>query len=128
MLSSATEPARLCEVRHFQRSTAGAVLNVSVGLARRGHTVGHVSKVGRDSFGDQVLNLLAAEGIDRSQVGIDDRHPTGFMLVADAARGPLRWRLEPHHPSRARGISIEVGRSGNSKPAAGHEPTAAKLV
>ncbi|WP_280156509.1 sugar kinase [Piscinibacter sp. XHJ-5] len=80
VLFSATQPGALSEVQHFRRATAGAELNVAVGLSRLGFKVGYVSKVGKDSFGDHLLSFLASEGIDRSQVGIDDHHATGFML------------------------------------------------
>ena len=80
VLFSAAQPGALSEVQLFRRATAGAELNVAVGLSRLGFNVGYVSKVGRDNFGDYLLSFLAAEGIDRSQVCIDDGHSTGFML------------------------------------------------
>lgn len=80
VLFSATQPGALSEVQHFRRATAGAELNVAVGLSRLGFKVGYVSKVGRDSFGEYLLSFLAAEGIDRSQICVDDHHSTGFML------------------------------------------------
>jgi len=80
VLFSAAQPGALSEVQLFRRATAGAELNVAVGLSRLGFKVGYVSKVGRDNFGDYLLSFLAAEGIDRSQVCIDDGHSTGFML------------------------------------------------
>src|SRR5258708_20021474 len=39
-----------------------------------------MSRVGRDSFGRYVLDVLAQEGIDASCVTIDERYPTGFQL------------------------------------------------
>jgi len=80
VLFCAMQPGALSEVRQFRRATAGAELNVAVGLSRLGLKVGYLSKVGCDSFGDSLLSFLDSEGIDRSQVGIDDQHPTGFML------------------------------------------------
>lgn len=80
VLFCALQPGPLSDVAQFRRATAGAELNVATGLSRLGFKVGYVSRVGRDSFGEHLLSFLAAEGIDRSQVDIDDRHPTGFML------------------------------------------------
>lgn len=80
VLFCAEQPGALSEVQQFRRASAGAELNVAVGLSRLGLRAGYVSKVGRDCFGDYLLSFLAAEGIDRSQVGVDDDHPTGFML------------------------------------------------
>src|SRR5258708_11740034 len=39
-----------------------------------------MSRVGRDSFGRYVLDVLAQEGIDASCVTIDERYPTAFQL------------------------------------------------
>ncbi|MBT9595439.1 MAG: sugar kinase [Vitreoscilla sp.] len=80
VLFCAMQPGALATVQQFRRATAGAELNVAVGLSRLGLRVGYVSKVGRDSFGEYLLGFLDAEGIDRSQVEVDDHHPTGFML------------------------------------------------
>ncbi len=67
-------------VRHFQRSLAGAEVNVAIGMARLGYKVGYVSRVGNDVFGEMILNALRSEGIDTRLVGIDRERPTGFQL------------------------------------------------
>jgi sugar/nucleoside kinase (ribokinase family) len=76
----AQTPGALAEVEHFSRTSAGAELNVATGLARLGWRVGYVSRVGQDPFGDFLLSTLDREGIDRSLVQRDARHPTGLML------------------------------------------------
>ncbi|TYQ21310.1 UNVERIFIED_ORG: 2-dehydro-3-deoxygluconokinase/dehydrogluconokinase [Zoogloea ramigera] len=78
----AREAKPLAEVRDFERATAGAELNVSVGLSRLGFRVDYVSALGDDSLGANLLAFMDAEGIDRSHVRIDAAHPTGFMLKA----------------------------------------------
>jgi 2-dehydro-3-deoxygluconokinase len=70
----------LAAVGAFDRATAGAELNVSVGLARLGFQVGYVSSLGADSLARNLLEFMAAEGIDVRHVKIDGRYPTGFML------------------------------------------------
>ncbi len=87
VLFIAEETGALTQVRRFSRATAGAELNVAVGLGRLGFRVGYISRVGKDSFGEHLLAFLDAEGIDRAQVRIDDRHPTGFMLKSREADG-----------------------------------------
>lgn len=79
-LFMARQPGALSQVHDFSRATAGAELNVAVGLSRLGLRVGYVSSVGADSFGEQLLEFMEAQGIDRSHVRIDLEHPTGFML------------------------------------------------
>lgn len=76
----ATETGDLAKVGHFAKRVAGADLNVAIGLSRLGFKVGWMSRVGRDSFGRYVLDVLAQEGIDSSRVTIDERYPTAFQL------------------------------------------------
>jgi 2-dehydro-3-deoxygluconokinase len=87
-------------VQNFKRMTAGAELNVAVGLSRLGLRVGYVSRVGADSFGKFLLNFLDAEKIDRSHVTVDRDHPTGFMLksLADVGSDPI---IEYHRKGSA---------------------------
>ncbi len=83
----AREAALLAAVREFERATAGAELNVAVGLARLGFHVGYLSALGKDSLGQNLLDFMAAEGIDRRYVRSDDRYPTGFMLKSMTSDG-----------------------------------------
>jgi sugar/nucleoside kinase (ribokinase family) len=83
----ARSAAPLAQVRDFERATAGAELNVAVGLSRLGFRVGYLSALGDDTLGANLLAFMDAEGIDRSRVSIDPHHPTGFMLKAMTADG-----------------------------------------
>ncbi|KMY85859.1 2-ketogluconate kinase [Candidatus Paraburkholderia calva] len=76
----AAETGELAKVGQFTKRVAGADLNVAIGLARLGFRVGWMSRVGNDSFGRYVLDVLAGEGIDAGRVAIDERYPTGFQL------------------------------------------------
>lgn len=87
VLFAAQAPGLLEDVPAFQRSTAGAELNVAIGLARLGLRVGYLSRVGQDSFGRHVLSVLAHEGIDHRHVAMDAQHPTGFMLKSRSDDG-----------------------------------------
>ena len=58
----------------------GAESNVSIGLARLGHSVQWVSRVGNDPFGRKILRTMRAEGIDVSCVSIDPLHATGIYF------------------------------------------------
>lgn len=83
----AEQPGALSQVKSFSRATAGAELNVAVGMCRLGFRVGYISRVGRDSFGDNLIAFMDAEGIDRQHVRIDSMHPTGFMLKSRETDG-----------------------------------------
>ena len=83
----AEEPGALASVSRFCRRTAGAELNVAVGLRRLGFGVGYISRVGADSLGQHLLGFMDAEGIDRSHVAVDAAHPTGLMFKSLATDG-----------------------------------------
>jgi 2-dehydro-3-deoxygluconokinase len=72
---------------------AGAESNVAIGLARLGHRVRWVGRVGADPFGELLLRELRAEGVDTSRAVRDDA-PTGMMFLeqrtADLARVEYR--------------------------------------
>ncbi len=87
VLLIADEPGPLSDARHFSRSLAGAETNVAIGLARLGHRVGWVSRLGSDSFGDFIRACMEQEGIDCSMVAVDPRRRTGMMLKSRALDG-----------------------------------------
>ena len=79
-LLMASQPGPLEQVSQFERTSAGAELNVAIGLRRLGHAVVYVSRLGDDSLGRHLRAVMAAEGIKLDHVRTDARHPTGFML------------------------------------------------
>ena len=87
VLFAAQQPGPLDAVQSFSRSTAGADLNVAIGLCRLGLRVGYISRVGNDSFGRHIASALDLEGIDRRHVAVDAKRPTGFMLKSRALDG-----------------------------------------
>src|SRR4051794_27381066 len=87
VLFRALAPGPLHEVERFARHAAGAELNVATGLARLGHQVIYLSRVGDDSLGRFLLALLARESIDASLVSVDPAHRTGFMLKSCEREG-----------------------------------------
>ncbi|MEW2398195.1 sugar kinase [Streptomyces sp. NPDC046862] len=63
-------------------SVAGAESNVAIGLARLGHRVRWVGRVGADELGALVLRTLRAESIDTDHAITDDTgRPTGLLLT-----------------------------------------------
>ena len=87
VLFAAQQAGPLEQATSFARATAGAELNVAIGLARLGLRVGYVSRLGADSFGRAIEAVLDREGIDRAQVSTDPLHPTGFMLKSRSDDG-----------------------------------------
>ncbi|MYN25928.1 sugar kinase [Duganella levis] len=86
-LMIARQPGLLEEVREFERATAGAELNVAVGLSRLGFKVGYISSLGQDSLGRHLRAFMTAEGLDLRHVRTDELYPTGFMLKQMVADG-----------------------------------------
>jgi 2-dehydro-3-deoxygluconokinase len=87
MLASPGVP--LSRAHSFQRSVAGAEANVAIGLSRLGHSVHWLSRVGADSAGDAVLEMVRAAGVDTSEVRVDDSAPTGLLLRDSHPAGPI---------------------------------------
>ncbi len=61
-------------------SIGGAESNCAIGLARLGHSVCWVSRVGSDPFGSRVLKTLRGECVDVSCVEVAPNEPTGIMF------------------------------------------------
>src|SRR2546427_7194967 len=72
---------------------AGAESNTCVGLARLGHRVAWVSRLGADAAGDRILHALAAEKVDTRFVERDATLATGLMLK-DPAAGVRYYRRD----------------------------------
>jgi 2-dehydro-3-deoxygluconokinase len=87
VLLAAQEPGALEDVESFRRFSAGAELNVAIGLARLGLRVGYLSRVGDDAFGRFLGAVLEREGLSRDLVAIDPARSTGFMLKSLAREG-----------------------------------------
>ncbi len=87
VLFAAQQAGSLEEITSFARTTAGAELNVAIGLARLGLRVGYLSRLGNDSFGRHLAATLDREGVDRRHVAIDSEHATGFMLKSRSDDG-----------------------------------------
>ncbi len=65
-------------------SIGGAESNCAIGLARLGHSVCWVSRVGADPFGSRVLKTLRGECVDVSRVEVSANEPTGIMFKEPA--------------------------------------------
>lgn len=80
MLSS----PRIGLLRHaasLDLSSGGAESNLAIGLARLGHRVSWIGRVGADEFGALICRTLGAEGIDCRAI-VDPGAPTGLMIKA----------------------------------------------
>jgi 2-dehydro-3-deoxygluconokinase len=80
-------PGRLAEVPAFTRAIGGAESNVACALAAAGHRARWVGRVGRDGFGDHLVETIAGYGVDVGAVRRDPHRPTGvyFRTATDRA-------------------------------------------
>lgn len=76
-------PNTLGKIRYANQYTsriAGAETNTLIGLAKLGHQAGWISRLGRDEFGELILNTVRGEGVDVSKVVMDEKAPTGILF------------------------------------------------
>jgi 2-dehydro-3-deoxygluconokinase len=71
---------RLESAGSFHASVGGAELNCAIGLARLGHEVGWISRLGNDPFGQRILKITRGEGVEVSHVKFVDDAATGLMF------------------------------------------------
>lgn len=89
------DPVTLDDARSLLWDVGGAEANMSIALARLGHTARFISRVGDDPFGRRVRAVLEAEGVDTSALVTDDGAPTGVFFrewLADGARRVYYYR------------------------------------
>jgi 2-dehydro-3-deoxygluconokinase len=86
----ATTPGPLAEATTFDRFVAGAEANVAVGLARLGHEVSFIGRVGADGFGDAIRRRLLGEGVRAVDLTTDDAATTGLMFRERRVLGPAQ--------------------------------------
>ncbi len=88
----AVEPGPLADATRFDRFVAGAEANVAVGLARLGHSVEYIGRVGADGFGEAIRRRLRGEGVGTAHLATDADGPTGLMFRERRHFGPAQVR------------------------------------
>ena len=87
VLLVAADPGPLEQVHGFHKMTAGAETNVGIALARLGAKVAWASRLGDDTMGKYLKNVMQQEAIDCSRVLMVPRERTGFMLKGKVIEG-----------------------------------------
>lgn len=88
----------------FMTAPGGKGANQVVAAARLGGDVWFVGRVGRDAFGDQLAQALAADGIHTEFLGRDADQPSGVALITVNKEGQNAITVAPganHAISRA---------------------------
>lgn len=88
--------ARLEDVTSFAKYLGGSSANVAFGTARLGLRSAMLSRVGADQMGTFLLETLAREGCDTSQVKIDPERLTALAIlgIKDSTSFPLLFYRE----------------------------------
>lgn len=78
-----TDPARPQYLQGFGGDTS----NAAIAAARQGASVGYLTRLGRDAFGDLFAELWAREGVDTRGVIRDSTAHTGVYFVSHGPQG-----------------------------------------
>ncbi len=71
----------------YVRSIGGDVSNVAVAVARQDGQAGMLTRMGQDSFADEILQLWESEGIDTSRIIRDEEAHTGIYFISHGPSG-----------------------------------------
>lgn len=87
VLLTATQEGSLDQAQEYHVSTAGAELNVAIGLVRLGHDVTYYTRLGQDPFGQLLERRMRDGGIGTGRIAWDGERRTGMMLKGRAPEG-----------------------------------------
>ncbi|MEM7188432.1 MAG: sugar kinase [Pseudomonadota bacterium] len=65
----------------YKRGFGGDTSNAAIAAARQGASVGFITALGADRFGDSIIDLWTQEGVDTAHVLRDPDAPTGIYFV-----------------------------------------------
>jgi fructokinase len=77
----AKEEGALKDVKAFEKFPGGAPANVVVGLSRLNVPSALISKVGKDPFGEFLVEKLKAENVETKYIAFDEEKHTGIVFV-----------------------------------------------
>ncbi len=94
----------------------GDVSNVAVSAARQGARTGMLTRIGADSFGDDLLGLWAQEGIQTGCVERDADAPTGLYFVRHGPDGHVfEYRRAQSAASRMTPETLSLDMVGSAR-------------
>ena len=108
----AVEPVALADVGTYRLYVAGAESNLAIGLARLGHAVAFVGRVGDDGLGTAILRRLRGEGVDVAGLGVEPGTQTGIMIRERRAFGPSEVTYRRLDSAGSRLAPDDLARSG----------------
>ncbi|MEM8860342.1 MAG: PfkB family carbohydrate kinase, partial [Chloroflexota bacterium] len=88
----------LAEAPAFKKAPGGAPANVAAGLAKLGHEIAFLGKVGDDEFGRMLAGVIKEVGVDTSMMRFDTNARTALAFVTLKANGEREFMFY-RHPS-----------------------------
>lgn len=80
VIFQAMQIGNLEDAPQLYQKIGGAESNVLIGLARLGHNVSYMTRVGKDPFGKRIIKSIRAEGVDVSNIKVSSNEPTGLLF------------------------------------------------
>ncbi len=75
---------RKTEALEISTHTGGGAINTAVAMARLGHDVATIAKLGRDQRAETILAALLQEGVSTRWIGRDERAATGAAVMVSS--------------------------------------------
>lgn len=75
---------RKTEALEISTHTGGGAVNAAVAMARLGHDVATIAKLGRDQRAETILAALLQEGVSTRWIGRDERAATGAAVMVSS--------------------------------------------
>ncbi|GAK13608.1 sugar kinase [Geomicrobium sp. JCM 19039] len=101
---SSTGPMKF--VNSFERRAGGAEFNFAIGCARLGLETGWISRLGKDEFGQYIRSFARGEGIDTTEVRLEEGYATSLNFKEIQASGAGRT-FYYRHPSPTEKMTAE---------------------
>jgi fructokinase len=71
----------------------GAPMNVAYHLHKLGQRPAFISRVGKDDYGEGLLNFLQAHGLPTNRIQIDDQNKTGIVPATPNEFGEMQYEI-----------------------------------
>jgi sugar/nucleoside kinase (ribokinase family) len=82
------------ELGSFIPEPGGANANVAAAAAKLGTSSAMIGKVGRDNYGQSIIDTLTQVGVDTRGLRVDDKLPTTLLRIAEPEAGSFRYRFK----------------------------------
>ncbi|MEO1771407.1 2-dehydro-3-deoxygluconokinase [Enterococcus sp. 665A] len=77
----------LKDAQNFQKFLAGAEVNVAVGVSRLGHTSEYITRLGKDPFGEFIIDQLRKNQVGTDYIDQTEDYWTAFQLKDRVSQG-----------------------------------------